>query len=156
MSEISDQARARTHPTAPAVTHHVPTHALARKATKETDSEGAALRAAAATLTNGGLPGDGPLASALQETAAQPQGVPRQAAAQQVLSLAGVLLDGGGITSAQYQDVVNVLQAAGATVPTTTTTTTTLVTVPPKPLRTPFFPGHGHGHDGGYGAGDQG
>ena len=148
-----------TEPTAPAVTHHVRTQALARKAPKETDSEGAALTAAAATLADGGLPGDGPLASALQETAAQPQGAPRQAAAQQALSLAGVLLDGGGITSAQYQDVVSVLQAAGATVPTTTTTTTTtttLVTMPPKLERTPFFPGHGHGHDGGYGAGDQG
>jgi hypothetical protein len=146
-----------TQPTAPAVTQHVRTQALTRKAPKKTDAEAAALTALAATLANGGLPGDGALASALQQAAAQSPGAARQSAAQQALSLAGVLLDGGGITSGQYQDVVNVLQAAGATVPTTTTTTTTtIVAAPTLPVRTPFFPGHGHGHDRAYGGGDQG
>lgn len=148
-----------TQPTAPAATaskHHVRTQALTRKAPKETDSEGAALTALAATLANGGLPGDGALASALQQAAAQSPGAARQSAAQQALSLAGVLLDGGGITSGQYQDVVHVLQGAGATVPTTTTTTTTIVAAPTLPVRTPFFPGHGHDHNRGYGGGDQG
>ena len=79
-------------------------------------------------------------------------GPARQASAQQALSLAGVLLDGGGITSGQYQDVVNVLQPTGAT---TTTTTTTTVPAPSQPFQTPFFEGHGHGHDRGY-QGDQG
>jgi len=145
-------------PTTPAVTHHGRTQAVTRQAPKETDAEAAALTVLAAALADGGLPGDGALASALQQTAAQPQGAGRQSAAQQALSLAGVLLGGGGITSGQYQDVVNVLQAAGATVPTTTTTTTTTttVTVPTQHVRTPFFPGHGHGHDRGYGGGDQG
>ena len=81
-------------------------------------------------------------------TAALPPGPDRQSSAQQDLSLARVLLAGGGITTGQYKDVVNVLQPTGATV------TTTTVTVPsPSPsLPGPFFPGHGHK----YGRGDSG
>ena len=129
------------------------TQALTRPDPQPTDTEGSAITALATSLADGGLPGDGALASALQETAAQAPGPARQASAQQALSLAGVLLDGGGITSGQYQDVVNVLQPTGAT--TTTTTTTTTVTAPSQPFQTPIFGGHGHGHDRGY-EGDQG
>jgi hypothetical protein len=92
------------------------------------------------------------LATALDATAAQPPGPDRQASAQQVLSLAQVLLDGGGITSEQYQDVVNVLEQTGATVPTTTTT----VTTPQPALPGPLFQGHGHDHGSGGGPGPDG
>jgi eukaryotic-like serine/threonine-protein kinase len=139
----------------PSSAHHVRTHALTRQALQPTDSERSAITALAAALANGGLPGDGALASALQGTAAQAPGTARQASAQQALSLAGVLVNGGGITSGQYQDVVNVLQATGATA-TTTTTTSTTVTPPAAPLQTPSFPGHSHGHDRGFGGGDVG
>ena len=135
-----------TQPTGPAASpgqHHGRTQALTRPDPKSADTEGTAISALASALANGGLPGDGALASALQETAAEPPGTARQASAQQALSLAGVLLDGGGITPGQYQDVANVLLPTGAT------TTTTTVTAP-EPLQTPLFPGHrGHGHDRG-------
>ena len=141
-----------TGPAASAAKHHVRTQALTRPDRQPTDTEGSAITALATSLADGGLPGDSALASALQETAAQTPGAARQAAAQQALSLAGVLLDGGGISSGQYQDVVHVLQPTGAT---TTTTTTTTVTAPSQPFQTPIFGGHGHGHDRGY-QGDQG
>jgi hypothetical protein len=139
-----------TKPTGPAASaaKHGRTQALTRPDPKPTDTEGSAITALATTLANGGLPGDGALASALQETAAERPGAARQASAQQALSLAGVLLDGGGITAAQYQDVSNVLQATGAT-----TTTTTTVTPPTQPFQTPLSEGHGHDHDRGYGGG---
>ena len=130
----------------------VRTQALTRPDPKPTDTEGSAIRTLATALANGGLPGDGALASALQETAAQPPGAARQASAQQALSLAGVLLDGDGITSGQYQDVSNVLQPTGAT----TSTTTTTAPPPTQPFQTPFFQGHGHHHEQGYGGGGQG
>ena len=142
-----------TGPAASAAKHHVRTQAVTRPAPQPADTEGSAITALATSLADGGLPGDGPLASALQQTAAQAPGPARQASAQQALSLAGVLLDGGGISSAQYQDAVNVLQPTGAT--TTTTTTSTTVPAPPQPFQTPIFGGHGHGHDRGY-QGDQG
>ena len=126
------------------------TQALTRPDQQPTDAEGSAIAALATSLADAGLPGDGALASALQQTAAQAPGPARQASAQQALSLAGVLLDGGGITSGQYQDVANVLEPTGAT------TTTTTVTAPPQPFQAPIFGGHGHGHDRGYGEGDQG
>ena len=140
-----------TGPAASAAKHHLRTQALTRPAPQPTDTEGSAITALATSLADGGQPGDGALASALQETAAHAPGPARQASAQQALSLAGALLDGGGISSAQYQDVVNVLEPTGAT----TTTTTTTVTAPSQPFQTPIFGGHGHGHDRGY-AGDQG
>jgi hypothetical protein len=143
-----------TQPTGPAAApgkHHGRTQALTRPDPKQADIEGSAITALATALANGGLPGDGALASALQETAAEPAGTARQASAQQALALAGVLLDGGGITSGQYQDVANVLQPTGAT-----TTTTTTVAVPTQPLQTPFFPGDGHGHDRDGGGGGPG
>jgi eukaryotic-like serine/threonine-protein kinase len=142
-----------TGPAAHAAKHHVRTQALTRPDPPPTDTERSAITALATSLADGGQPGDGALAGALQQTAAQAPGPARQASAQQALSLAGVLLDGGGITSGQYQEVVNVLQPTGAT--TTTTTTTTTVTAPSPPLQTPIFGGHGHGHDRGY-EGDQG
>jgi len=136
-----------TGPAASAAKHHARTQALTRPDRQPTDTEGSAITALATSLGDGGLPGDGALASALQETAAQAPGPARQASAQQALSLAGVLLDGGGISSGQYQDVVNVLQPTGAT--------TTTTTAPSQPFQTPIFGGHGHGHDRGY-QGDQG
>jgi hypothetical protein len=125
-------------PTAGATSHQV----------SRTDSVGTAVRALAGALAGSGLPGDRALASGLDETAAQHPGAGRVAAAQNALSLAEVLLAGGGITPAQYQDVVNTLLPTGATVPTTTTTTTT-TTIPPQPAA----PRHGphHGSDGGDG-----
>jgi hypothetical protein len=137
-----------TGPAASAAKHHARTQALTRPDRQPTDTEGSAITALATSVGGGGLPGDGALASALQETAAQAPGPARQASAQQALSLAGVLLDGGGISSGQYQDVVNVLQPTGAT-------TTTTTTAPSQPFQTPIFGGHGHGHDRGY-QGDQG
>ena len=86
------------------------------------DAERTAIRSLATSLASGGLPGDGALASALQATAAQPPGPARQAAAEQALLLGSVLLAGGGISPAQYQDVVSILEPTGAAVPTTTTT----------------------------------
>jgi hypothetical protein len=143
-----------TKPTGPATSaaKDVRTQALRRPDPKPTDTEGSAIRTLATALANGGLPGDGALASALQETAAQPIGAARQASAQQALSLAGVLLGGGGITSGQYQDVSSVLLPTGATTPATTTT----AAPPTQPFQTPFFQGHGHHHEQGYGGGDRG
>ncbi len=150
---LLEQISQPTGPAASVATHHVArprVTAATHSGTKETDPEGSAIRALATTLANGGLPGDGALASTLETTAAQPPGPDRQSSAQQVLSLAQVLLDGGGITSGQFQDVVNVLQPTGATV------TTTTVTLPSPSLPAPFFSGHGHGHGGGDGGGGQG
>jgi eukaryotic-like serine/threonine-protein kinase len=141
-----------TAPTNPVVKHHAAsrqTRAVIRPSTTPTtDAEGSAISTLATSLADGGFPGDGALASALQATAAQPVGSGRQAAAQQTLALAGVLLDGGGITGGQYQDVVTVLQPTGATVTTTT--------APPQPRQTPIFGGHGHGPGHGDGGDGQG
>ena len=140
-------------PTGPATapsTHpavHPKTQALTRP-TATTDPGSSTITALATSLANGGFPGDGALASALQETAAQPPGKDRESSAAQTLALAGVLLDEGGITPGQYQDVVNVLRPTGATVSTTT--------VPPQPFEVPFLQGHGHGHGSGSGSGDGG
>ena len=88
------------------------------------------------------------MAAALSAVAGLQPGGGRQAATQQVLALAQLLRAGGGVTSAQYQDVVNALEPAGATVPATAPTA-------PAPYSPgPPFQGHGHGHDGGQG--DQG
>ena len=120
------QSRARSQPQTTTTT------------TLPTDAESSAIAALASSLASGGLPGDAALATALQATAAQPAGTDRQAAAQEVLALALVLLNGGGITSGQYQDVVNVLEPTGATTP---------ATAPTGPLP------QGHGHDHGPGGG---
>jgi eukaryotic-like serine/threonine-protein kinase len=130
--------RPRTPPTAQA-------QAAAPTQTPPTDAVSSAIAALAASLAGDGMTGDGALANALGATAGQPPGPGRQTSAQQVLSLAQVLLDGGGITSGQYQSVVNVLQPTGATVPTTPPTT-------PAQAPGPFFRAHGHGH----GQGDDG
>lgn len=106
-------------------------------------AQAAAIRRVAASLARGNLPGDPALASSLDATAAAKPGFRRESAAQQSLNLAGVLLAGGGITQAQFQDVASVLQATGATVPTTTTTTSsTTTTTVPSTVPTP--PGRGH------------
>ena len=110
-------------------------------------AEATAIRHVAASLAGAGLPGDRALASSLDATAAAKPGARRESAAQQSLNLAGVLLAGGGITQAQFQDVASVLQSTGATVPTTTTTTTTTTTVP---VTVPTPPGRGdHKNHGG-------
>ena len=89
------------------------------------------------------------MAAALSAVGAQPPGAGRQEAAQQALALAQVLLWGGGIASAQYQDVVSTLEPTGATVPATTPTA-------PAPS-SPGSPslGHDHGHGQGGDQGDQ-
>ena len=53
-----------------------------------------------------------------------------------------MLLDGGGISSDQYQSAVAVLEQTGATVPATTTTLPPQVTNPVLPT----LPLHGHHH----------
>jgi len=123
-----------TGPTAGATSHH---------AARSADPEGTAIRQLAASLAGAGLPGDGALASALEATADQHPGPRRTTSAENALSLAQVLLAGGGLTPVQYQDVVSTLQPTGAAVPTTTTTTTT--TAPPPPAHGPGHPHHGPG-----------
>ena len=89
------------------------------------------------------------MAAALSAVADLQPGSDRQAATQQVLALAELLRVGGGITSAQYQDVVNALEPAGPTVPATAPTA-------PAPLSPgPPFYGRGHGHGEGGGQRDQ-
>ena len=122
-----------TGPTAGATSHH---------AAHRGDPEGTAIRQLATSLAGAGQPGDRALAGALDATAGQRPGPRRTASAENALSLAQVLLAGGGLTPVQYQDVVTTLQPTGAAVPTTTTTTT----APPLPAR---GPGHSH-----HGAGD--
>jgi hypothetical protein len=119
------------------------------------DTERTAIRSLADQISQGGLPGDQSLADALVATAAQPPGALRETSAEQTLALAQVLMNGGGISPDQYQDVVTTLAATGATAPTTTTTTTT--TSPAPSLFGPLG-GHGfhHGHGDGQGYGDQG
>lgn len=115
-------------------------------AAANSDSEGTAITQLAKSLGAGGLPGDGALASALDTTAAENPGAGRETAAAATLTLAGVLLAGGGISAGQFQDVATVLQPTGAPVPTTSVSTTT--------VPTPLGPaGHGHGHGGGGGGG---
>ena len=121
---------------------------LARQ--QDSDPERAAVRSLATALANGGFPGDTTLAKALDAVAAQPRGAGRQTAAQRALSLAQVLLDGGGITSGQYQDVENLLQPAGGTTPTPTTTTP-----PPPGGPAPERQGHADGPGAQGGPGDQ-
>ena len=128
-----------TGPTAAATSHRV----------AHTDSGVKAIRALAASLAAAGLPGDRSVAGALGATASEHPGTARVTAAGIALSLAQVLLAGGGITPAQYQDVVNTLQPTGATVPTTTTTTaTTTTTTPPPPAVAHHGPHHGAGEGG--------
>jgi hypothetical protein len=115
---------------------------------RSTDAERSSISQLAASLATGGQPGDGALAAALSATAAQSPGPGRQAAADQTLALAQVLLAGGGITDTQYQDVVNVLAPTGATVPTTTVPTDTAPSPTPPSLGPP---GHGHHHGGNLG-----
>jgi hypothetical protein len=130
--------------------HHA-AHAAAEQTTTTQapqDAVQVAIRSLATSLTTDGLPGDAALASALVATAAEPPGTDREAVAQQTLSLAHVLLDGGGITTDQYEDVVNVLAPTGATAPTADTT---------PPLGGIFSgAGRGHLHDHHDGPGDQG
>jgi eukaryotic-like serine/threonine-protein kinase len=137
-------------------------HHVARTTARQTtttqapqDPERTAINTLATSLANGGLPGDRALASSLAATAAEPAGRDREALAQQTLSLAQVLLDGGGITNEQYQEVVSALAPTGATPPTPIT-----VPAPSQPgglfgstgpglgagSGTGAGTGHGHGH----------
>jgi len=127
-----------TDPATSATSHHAATGA---------DRERAAITALAASLARAGMPGDGALAATLRSVATAHPGASRTAAAQAALSLAQVLLDGGGITPGQYQQVAAVLEAVGATPPATTTTTT----APPAPVVAPH---HGPHHGQGDGQGD--
>jgi serine/threonine protein kinase len=138
------------NPSAPPA-HTTSQHTAGGRHAPIADTEGTAIRQAAASLVGQGQPGDAALAAALDATAAQSPGPARQAAADQTLALAQVLLAGSGITYGQYQDVVSVLGPTGATVPTTTVPPTTLPPTAPTPAGPP--PGHGHGHGG---QGDQG
>jgi serine/threonine-protein kinase len=115
------------------------------------DAEGTAIRSLALSLATVGLPGDGALATVLEATAMQAPAA-RQSSAEQALTLAQVLLDGGGISARQYQAVVNILQATGATV----TTTTTAPSTPGPALPGPLFQDHGHGHGHGDDQGSNG
>jgi len=112
----------------------------------QTDPERQAILSLATSLASGGLPGDPALASALRAAADEPPGAARQAGAEQALVLGSVLLAGGGISDAQFQDVASILQPTGATVPTT---------VPPTTQPAPVPPGqqdhHGHGDNQGGG-----
>ncbi len=142
-------------PTVPATSAASRTAALDRA--QPGDTERAAIRALAASLADGGLPGDQAMAQSLTSTAAQRPGPNRRASAAQSLSLAQVLVSGGGITVGQFQDVVNVLQPTGVRLTPTTTVATTTAPIPiPIPPQTPsplgsLFGGHGHGHEGGRG-----
>ncbi len=124
--------------------HHAASHHTGAARPPVSDAQGAAITTLAASFANAGFPGDAVMAAALSAVGAQPPGAGRQEAAQQALALAQVLLAGGGITSAQYQDVVSTLEPTGATVPATS---------PTAPA--PSFPGspslgrdHGHGQGG--------
>ena len=139
----------RTTPRTPAV------HAASQRThgghSRSTDAERTSISRLAASLATNGQPGDGALAAALGATAAQSPGPGRQAAADQTLALAQVLLAGGGITDRQYQDVVSVLAPTGATVPATTAPTVTVPSPTPPSLGPP-----GHGHHQGGNQGDSG
>ena len=143
-------------PTGPAASGGASTTQSTSTRVHTTDAERGAIRALAAQIAQGGMPGDQAMATALDAVAAEPAGTQRQASAEQALSLAQVLVNGSGISADQYQDVVSTLEPTGATVPTTTTTTTT-TTVPQPSLFEPFG-GHGfhHDHGGGGGGGSQG
>jgi serine/threonine-protein kinase len=127
-----------TRPTASATSDHGAQHS------RTADAEGTALRSLATSLSNAGLPGDDAIARALDVTAGQTPGANRQAAAEQAIALAVVLLAGGGITSTQYQEIANALQATGATVPTTVPPTT----VPTTPTHSGPAPHHDKGPGG--------
>ena len=139
---LPDNANQATGPPGPGSSHVA---RLARQ--QDTDPERAAIRSLATALGDGGFSGGTAMAKALDAVAAQPPGAGRQAAARRALSLAQVLLGGGGITSGQYQDVQSVLQPTGGTEPTTTTST-------PPPPRSPERGEHDRGHGPG-GPGDQ-
>jgi serine/threonine-protein kinase len=135
-----------------------PTHGSATAATSRTtgvhhkavpDPQATAIRQLASSLAGGGLPGDAVLATSLDATAAAKAGSARETAAEETLTLAGVLYAGGGISGTQFQDVADALQPTGATVPTTTVPTT--VPTPPTPPGGGHGPGHDHGGDGNHG-----
>ena len=120
----SNWTRSRRPPTNPVATHHATRPQTRRSPVRarhpRPTPRARPFRRSPRRWRTEGSPETAPLARALEATAAQPAGAGREAAAQQALLLAGVLLDGGGITSGQYQDVVTVLQPTGATVTTTT------------------------------------
>jgi hypothetical protein len=124
--------------------HRASSHHTVAARPQVSDPQGAAIRNLAASLANAGFLGDAAMAAALSAVGAQPPGAGRQEAAQQALALAQVLLAGGGITSAQYQDVVSTLEPTGATVPATTPT----APAPSSPGSPSQGRDHGHGQGG--------
>ena len=140
-----------SEPTGPAATPSAPGAAHTTAQTQKTDPERTAMDSLAAALAGGGLPGDPPLARALEAAAAEPPGAERTAQAEQAVSLAQVLLDGDGITSGQYQDVLDVLAPAGATPPAAPATVPTqpspgLGGPGSRPFTGPSGPGDDAGH----------
>ena len=128
-------------------------HRTAHTVSRPNDRVRTQLQSAAVTMSAGTSPGDVVMAQALKEAAAQPPGLSRVAVAQQGLALAQVLLVGGGITPAEYQNAVSALEATGASaaaVPANPLPQTTTPSAPPGP------PAHGQGHgDRGGGQGSQ-
>ncbi len=126
------------------------------------DSVGAALKAEAASLSSGAMPGDGALAGALDATAALQPGPARVDAAQQAMTLAQGLQVGGVITTGEYQAAVAVLESAGATPPVVSTapqetpSSQTPSSQTPSSQTPPAPPGHGNGHGHGDGQDSQG
>jgi hypothetical protein len=139
--------------------HPGPTHSAARPpaprtvhtVARPTDPVGTQLRAAAATIAAGTLPGDAVMAQALDAAAAQPAGSSRVAVAQEALALADVLSVAGTISTSEYGDAVTALEATGAS--------PAALPVDPSPLSTPSSPpagqppGHDHGGRHRFGAG---
>jgi eukaryotic-like serine/threonine-protein kinase len=137
---------------AAAPAHHRNTHTVS----KPSDPAGSALRSAAGTIATGSRPGDALLARALDLTAAQPPGAHRVAVAQLAIALAQALLDGGGISSADYQDAASALEAAGASPASLPVDPLQTTTTAPSPAAPGPGPGVGHGHDHGGPRGGEG
>jgi serine/threonine-protein kinase len=122
-------------------------HRTAHTVSRPKDPVGTELRSAAAAISAGTSPGDALMAQALNEAAAQPPGSSRVAVAQQGLALAEVLLVGGGITPAEYQNAVSALEATGASPASVPVNPLPLTTTPSAPSGPPAH--HGHGDGGG-------
>ena len=146
---VGTNSRTRGQAALTASHHRAVSHHTTAARPQVSDPQAAAIRALASSLADAGASGDASMAAALSAVADLEPGSDRQAATLQVLALAQLLRIGGGITPAQYQDVVNDLEPAGPTVPATAPTA-------PAPLSPgPPFHGHGHGHGEGGGQGDQ-
>ena len=128
--------------------HRAVSHHTTATRPQVSDPQGTAIRALASSLADAGASGDASMAAALSAVADLQPGGDRQTATLQVLALAQLLRIDGGITPAQYQEVVNALEPAGPTAPATAPSA-------PAPL-SPGPPFHAHGHGDVGGQGDQG